>query len=220
MTSRTPNVDIANKYKEIITKFKLPKGYSISFPDKHVFPDGYVTSKRSFTPIIALNFNEERIALLKFSVVKKKTHLSYVQGVKNKLKVHPEWIDFLLEPFIFTGIVIYGSASKFKDNFLFTGFNESKKSLNNTIALYECNIKYIKDKNKKINLERNLEISKAKVSLYSKIRDKYFDKNGALNLSKERIKHLDTIYSQVKTKPNFTIYKEHRKRPLIKHFRK
>ena len=229
------NVSYANKLKTLVSRFKLPKGYSISFPKSHTFTDGAKAMPFGNSPLIAINYNNERIGLSKIAFQKGKMSLMFVQGVNKKVKNHSKWFEYLLDPIIFSGIAFYGSSEKLKNNFYFTEYVSSKKNYENYKNMYEHEKKEFSKRKKdfskkayefhKKDLEKMLNVLRKhyyKYTFYAKIKDRYFTKNGdSLNINKKRIKEMEKVYFDfLKAKNKGTIIKKKNKKPFYRPFKR
>jgi hypothetical protein len=216
---------IASEINNNILSIKLSDSLKLINVERYVFPDKYPINAHYNERIFILQKNKEKIGLFQFGVRKINDiglsvseyyvpitiTLDFVQGVKqnkSNISFSKGWQETIINAFILACSPVLEKNPEIKIRYSeFIPYlpgkdrnTERKLLLEKLQKEYQELLSSNQPNKEKFLLEKKLEIFKAqkKIQFINAIRDRYFDKEGYLNLNKERVKKIFLFYARNK----------------------
>jgi len=174
-----------NSTLNILSKIKLPTDFNIQFHKDFVFKfDGFEDNVDFDEAIITLTYKGIPQDVIKFEVFNKNIDVQYIQRVGTDLIRTKENRNLLLEALIFSSVPLLKKGCSF-----------TCEKIPFLKERYESSINHPEKKSgySRAHLKQELDI-------YTPIRDRYFTKEGVLNLKKERVLSILNNYNEARRK--------------------
>lgn len=214
--------DAAKIFLTVLTNLEtnrdLVDGYRLDLHNYWVFPDRFTYKCKPYERVVSLNYNNEVVGTSLFAINPSGLEIRWVQGVGRAIPKHPNWFEHLVGQIIYSAIgVLDNPKEQISCEYLRYGRSADLESLQG----HESALKYvttklseIKDPNelkklaqRKKEIEEGIKLLRSRLELYGKVRDRFFENTGYLNLKKKRVRTLMETYHVVNAfykKPKFT----------------
>jgi hypothetical protein len=192
--NRKKDFHILEEIVENVTNLTKNKELKIKEISSHKFSDGFLIENNMSRKLITLNYKEERVALLGFSIKNRNIEIESIQGIKNTSFKHPSnWYQYLLTPFIASSLKVYENKERLSKYIQFKEISSGvlEGRIKEIERLLQHNSKYNQNitlnEKRKDYYKNQLELLNRRLILTKKIRDDYFTKEGFINLNKKKV---------------------------------